>query len=428
MGQGPKRISESRRAAWQAVSAWLVAERRTARLGSPRRPFPPTTLPPRDRAQAKRLAEGAVRRFASLDAILRSIGKGRRIKPHGVHAALLLGAYELLFEPRSKERAIVHEAVELARLAASEGGARFANALLRRLGRERQLAAWLTEPEHDASYEELATWWSLPEVLVARWILEHGIDTATQLFTAANARPSYCLRVRPQVDDLSTLQAELAQHEIETVPGPHPRTLLLASAAHVNHELLGSAAFARGDFLIQDVASLEAVDLLDLAPGQRVLDYCAAPGSKSLAIADALGAEGSVVAWDPRWERLQRLPAEVERLGIPNVRALRERAELDEEAPFDRVLVDAPCTNTGVLHKRAEARWHFDEDVLEQTCDLQRQILEQASRKLAPRRAPGLLDLQHRAGGERDHRPHLGGAPRPRAALDRTQPPRARHP
>lgn len=379
-----RKSSESRRAAWQAVAAWLVAERRTARLGSLHRPFPPPNLAPRNRAQAKRLAEGAVRRFASLDSILKSLARGRRIKPHGLHAALLLGAYELLFEAQTKERAIVHEAVELARLAAGEGGAGFANALLRRLARRRKLHDWLSEPEHDASYRELATWWSLPEVLVARWIAEHGIDSATQLFAAANARPNYCLRLRPQVEDLQALQAELAQSEIETTCGPHHRTLLLASKKHSSSDLLSTPAFTRGDFVIQDIASIEAVDLLDLAPGQRVLDYCAAPGGKSLAIADALGPSGTVVAWDPRWERLQRLPAETERLGISNVHAVRKRSELDEEALFDRVLVDAPCTNTGVLHKRAEARWHFDEDVLEQSCDVQRQILEQASQKLRP--------------------------------------------
>jgi 16S rRNA (cytosine967-C5)-methyltransferase len=378
------KIAPARRAAWQAVSAWLVAEARTARLGSPKRPFPPPELRPHDRALCKRIAEGSVRRRATLDAVLSELSNGRRIRPHGVHAALLLGAYELLFESRSKERAVVHDAVELARLAASEGGARFANALLRRLSRERELEQHLPRPLHDASYAEFATYWSLPEVLVARWILEHGIETAERLFAAANERPSYTLRIRPQVKEPQRLIDELREHEIETVPGPHPRTLLVVPRPGQRMELLGSAAFARGDVLVQDSASVEAVDLLDLEPGQRVLDFCAAPGGKTIAIADAMGDQGQVVAWDARRERLERLPPELERLGLQSVHVASRRAELEERAPFDRILVDAPCSNTGVLHKRAEARWHFDEDVLESICDLQRHILEDARRLLAP--------------------------------------------
>jgi 16S rRNA (cytosine967-C5)-methyltransferase len=147
---------------------------------------------------------------------------------------------------------------------------------------------------------------------------------------------------------------------------------------------LETQAFRDGLFAVQDAGQTEVVDCLDLARGQRVLDFCAAPGGKTTAIAGACADQAAVFAFDRDQGRLSPLPSELARLGINCVQILPRLEAVAQAAPFDRILVDAPCSNTGVLARRAEARWRLSESLL---VDLDRQqaaLLLQARDWLAP--------------------------------------------
>ncbi len=375
----------ARRAAWNALTAWLRAGPAKGRLGGRKRPFPPPGLEGREAAFARRLAEGTVRRFGSLEAVLGKLARKGRPRPEGLFAALLLGAHELLFE-RAAPHAAVSEAVELARLAAGKGGAGFANALLRRLAREPELRLWLEEPGPGAPVGTLAAWHSLPPPLVERWLEAFGGERARALFECANLSPHQGLRVRRGRIEAEALGECLASEGFETSPGPHPGTLVLPAGTG-RGSLLGTRAFAEGLFSLQDPASTEIADTLQAEPGHRVLDLCAAPGGKTLAIAERLDGKGAVYAYDKSPARLEGLPREAARLGLDGILVLAGEeglAELRVAAPFDRILVDAPCTNTGVLARRAEARWRFSASFLRAQTETQRRLLEQALSLLAP--------------------------------------------
>ncbi|MCB9892746.1 MAG: hypothetical protein H6833_13925 [Planctomycetes bacterium] len=466
------------------MCAWLVADRARARLGTKKRPFPPRDLPPRDRALAREIAEGTVQRLATLDAILIDLARGRTPRPHGLHAALLIGAWQLLFAPDLPAHSIVSESVTLARRAAGEGGARFANAVLRKLAKDRRLEAWLEPPSARANgdraernrasgrgsssanasaasagmsadtstsppveespatsrissagmstattspesivdrfagtssessagmsasmtpasrdgvpadlVQRLATWYSLPSELVARWLSAFGRETAERVATACCARPMSSLRLAPEQDEGLVAQTlESAGCVVDR--GPAPRNLLVRRP---HASLIESDAFSSGHFSIQDATQIEVADLVvDVAlrsgaAEPRILDFCAAPGTKSCAIAEAC-AGATVFAYDTNPSRLDGLDAEVERLGLEcdrslRVRRLADRAALEEEAlraPFDVVLVDAPCSNTGVLARRVEARWRFDEAGLERYAATQFEIAADAARFVRP--------------------------------------------
>ena len=368
------RIAPARRAAWNVLGAYLAAERTQARLGSSKRPFPPPGLEARDRALARRLAEGCVRRRNNLDHIARTLAKGKRPRPRGVEAALWIGIYELLFE-NTPARAAVFEAVELARIGGGDGAKRFVNALLRRVADHRELDHWIARPGDDATPADFATYYSYPVELCERWINAQGVDTARARLEQGNEPAPLGLRANPLKGDRETLLEELRSRGFELRPLLDPACFVVERG-----DVLETPEFAAGRFSVQDAAQTEITALLDLHPGQRVLDYCAAPGTKTIAIAEALANRGEVFAFDRELERLGEVPDECRRCGVDNVRLLRSSDDLAElVATCDRVLVDAPCSNTGVLARRAEARWRFDPAGLAELARTQREILEAAS-------------------------------------------------
>ncbi|MEZ5987602.1 MAG: transcription antitermination factor NusB [Planctomycetota bacterium] len=378
--------ARARRAAWQALGGWLVAGPARGRLGSRKRPFPPPDLPAPERTRARHLAEGAVRRARSLDRVLGDLARGRRPRPEGLHAALMLGALELLFEPGTPAAAIVDGCVDLARLAAGEGGARFANALLRRLAERRTLDAWIPEPPAgpEAGDAALGERWSLPDALVARWRAAHGEAVARRLFASTHAEPALGLRVNLLQGSREECAALLAAEGVATRPGFHPTSLVVDGRPA---GLFDGPAFRAGRFSVQDPTQCEVVDLVAPAAGERVLDLCAAPGTKTTGLAEAGGDRAEVWAFDRSAERLAGLPAEAARLGLSSIRICGDPGAPEALAaarPFDKVLVDAPCSNTGVLHRRAEARWRFDARALAACVATQRALLERGTALLAP--------------------------------------------
>ncbi|HHI81201.1 MAG TPA: hypothetical protein ENK02_14645 [Planctomycetes bacterium] len=372
------KASPGRRAAWQALSSWLTIGPGDARLGSPSKPFPPKRLEPRDRAQAKRLAEGCVKRWASLEHILRELAGGKRPRPNALRAALLLGAYELLFEKGSKPHATVHEAVTLAGEAAGKGGASFANALLRKIAARPVAKEWLQEAG-------IAVRYSLPDSFVQKKMEELGPEEAEKLFEIFLQPAHLCLRVQRLRTDTDSLCEALSSQGFSCEKGIHPGTLVLPDPSH--GAILETKEFKGGLFTIQDCSHVEIVDVLGPQPGERILDLCAAPGTKATAIAEASKDQVEVFCFDTNQNRLQGILSERKRLGLGSLRLLGSVQELQalcQKKLMDRVLVDAPCSNTGVLHRRAEARWHFAPDKLDGFVETQRRLLAQAAGYLRP--------------------------------------------
>jgi len=139
-----------------------------------------------------------------------------------------------------------------------------------------------------------------------------------------------------------------------------------------------------GQIYLQDPATRLPIELLAPQPGEKVLDLCAAPGGKTSVIAEQMQNQGRLIAHDPDPARLGRVVENAARLGLSCVTTARTPGEIDAAGPYDAILVDAPCSNTGVFRRRVEARWRLTESELTRLADTQRRLLADAARRLKP--------------------------------------------
>lgn len=347
-------------------------------------------LGPRERAQAQRLAYGAVQRRGTADHLIAELA-GRpldRLDPP-VTAALRLGLFELVFASATPDHAVVDQAVGLAkggirggRRAAAAGG--LVNAVLRRAIRERdELLGKLS----DATAQGAAVAHSYPPWLAEMWWTELGPGEARSLMAAMNEPAETALRVNTIRAEAAVLARELrsAGQEVEPPPGAGP--LAPADALVVPGRLLEPTRrlIAGGDLVPQSRGSQAVIALLDPRPGERVLDLCAAPGVKTTAIAARMSNEGEVVAVELDSGRAGQLRELAERLGASAVRVVEADAARDDVGDgYDRVLVDPPCSDLGALASRPDARWRKSPELVERLASIQEAILDRAARALRP--------------------------------------------
>lgn len=356
---------------------------------------------PRDRGLLTELAYGVVRRQGTLDALL-SAGARRPLKDLDpeVHVGLRLGLYPALFLDRVPDHAAVDHAVGWVRRRAGARAAGFVNGTLRALLRRRAGEALGREdplrdvPREDGSalrfaepvfsdpardrLANLAERWSCPRWLCARWQDAFGAARLGAILRAGITRPPVTLRTRVARDRLA---AWLKERGVAFDAGPGEAALRLGG-----QEAAAAEAVRAGLAWVQDATSQRVVPRLMLAAGQRVLDLCAAPGGKAVQIADRLGT-GRLVAADVDAAKVATLEALAPQMGSVAYEARRVPPEGPlpfEPGSFDRVLVDAPCSNTGVLRRRVEARWRLGPDDLSALARVQRDLLARAFSLLAP--------------------------------------------
>jgi 16S rRNA (cytosine967-C5)-methyltransferase len=309
-------------------------------------------LDPRDCALARRLAYGAVQRARTLDYAIETIGRRpvRRLDPP-VRAALRLGAYQLAFLDGVPRYAAVNESVELVRRARLERAVPFANAVLRRLA---DGARALVEALPEATPTEAALRHSYPDWVAESWWRDLGPDGARALMRRQNEPPDTVVR--------------LVRGTIDGTPDPD-----VPGAWHV--ERVDEDALAEGRVWPQSSGSQLAGLCVAAAPGDRVLDVCAAPGGKTTMLA------GEVVAVEANEDRARELQENVLRLGATNVTVVHaDGRELPAELTgFDRALVDAPCSGLGVLAARPDLRWRS-----QPLPELQLELLRAAAARVKP--------------------------------------------
>ncbi len=342
-------------------------------------------LQARERAFATELAYGTLRWRGRLDYLLGQVLDRSFDKLEPPVASLLrLGAYQLAFVDAVPAPVAVAESVRLAQAVGLDRASGLINAVLRRLSErldQLELPSLAADP-----LAHLTHALSIPSWLAARWLEELGPDEAAALAIASNRAPPRTVRVNRSQLHRDALLDELRLR----FPDAHP--CVFASDGIVlgrKGDPARDPAFLTGYYTIQDEASQVVVELLDPQPGERVLDTCAAPGAKSTAIAERVGAGGAVLATDRHERRLGLLARDARRLGLGNIRTLVADATqaLPDEAAgdgFDRVLVDAPCSGLGTLRRNPDARWRVQPDSLERLADLQRALLGRAADALRP--------------------------------------------
>jgi 16S rRNA (cytosine967-C5)-methyltransferase len=341
----------------------------------------------RGRAQAHRLAYGAVQRVGTSDHLIEILSKRSADSLDApVAAALRLGLYELLFADATPDYAAVDQAVELAKRSERGGrGSGFVNAVLRRAAKE---GTAMVEALDDSTPEGAAIAHSYPEWLARLWWSELGGEDARSLMVAMNQPAETALRVNALRAEPRPL-AEQLRAAGEDVVGPREDAgLLWPPEAIVCEGALGSSLvdlISTGRLVPQSRGSQAVVALLDPQPGERVLDLCAGPGIKTTAIAARMEDVGEVVSVEVDPGRAAQVGDLCGRAGVTCVRVeIADAAVADLGSGYDRILVDPPCSDLGTLAARPDARWRKSPETVARLAGLQRTILERAMRALAP--------------------------------------------
>jgi 16S rRNA (cytosine967-C5)-methyltransferase len=327
-------------------------------------------LESRDRALAMALSFGTIQRRGTLDHVGARFSSRplERLEP-AVLTALRLGLFQLLLMGGVAEHAAVNDSVELAKRS-SRGGAGLVNAVLRRAARD---GGDVLDALDERDPAQAAILHSVPDWLAARWWDELGAEEAIALLRAVNEPAESALRVNTLVTSADEVLAAVAV-DAHAAPGL-PEGIVLDGPFDAH----GSELFERGAIMPQSRGSMMVSRLLAPEPGNRVLDLCAAPGAKTTHLAALSGDRGEIVAVERHCGRAQALARTSRRMHATCVRVeCADAAGPRSDGPFDRVLVDPPCSGLGTLQSRPDLRWRATPEAIEELAGLQARILNAA--------------------------------------------------
>lgn len=337
----------------------------------------------RDRALLLEIVSGTLRMRAAIDyqLALRLSRPLARLDAL-VRDILRMSAFQLMYLTRTPSSAIINDAVDLTRRGGKTSATGLVNAVLRALNRERQKLAWPPRPADASDVAALAGYLAIvhshPAWLVERWLRRYGAADVERWLTFNNEAPALCLVPNRTLASREALEAELAADGVETRRTAH--------AAHGLHVISGATmatrAFREGRCLVQDEASQLIGELVGAGRGERVLDLCASPGGKTVAMAADLGSSGLIVATDVRRHRLRVLAETLDRCRLARARIVHVAASGGlpfADGAFDRVLIDAPCSGLGTIRRDPDIRWRMAEAELPALAAAQLELLRRAA-------------------------------------------------
>ena len=320
-------------------------------------------LPTVDRAFATELTYGVLRNLTLLDfwiGELRSSGLD-----HSSRDLLRLGLYQL-FLLETAPHAAIYETVELA----DRRNRPLVNGVLRSASRRQ------ADLLQKANRQDLNVRQSHPQFLIDRWRKNFG-EKETEALCEWNNRPA---PIYARINQIKNSETDFLSKYSNTEP-------VAARGNFVRLTSIPESALASGDCYIQDPSTALACRLLDPQPGNHVLDACAAPGGKTGYLAELMKNEGSILACDRDKSRVETLRDNLDRLGVKIAQTLRHdwTQQLESgEAVFDRILIDAPCSNTGVMRRRIDVRWRLTRDDFPRMAAEQLRIVRATIRVLKP--------------------------------------------
>ncbi len=331
--------------------------------------FPNTLLADsEDHAFALELLGATLRHKAELDWLLRQCVK--KMPTGETYAALLIGAAQLWCMPKVTPYAAISETVNAIKPAGKTAAA-FVNAVLRNIQRSEPALRQrlLQQPE--------ALQRNIPAPLWKRWVADYGLEQTRAMAEAiAQPHPIHVRWLRGGVVD-----TRLVHHPLDEQEDCTSRTFCVPPGIRIEE----IAGFDEGAFVVQDIATRHAIELLDVHPGQRILDACAAPGGKTAQIVALLQGQGEILALEKAEARLEKLKDTVRRChGMDVVTVRQGDATQMLDGMFDRILIDAPCSNTGVFGKRPDARWTWSAQKTKMLIETQRALLNACAKRLVP--------------------------------------------
>ena len=336
-----------------------------------------------DRSFACELVYGIVRRQRTLDALIDVLGKKKAAQqPPDLRIILHLGLYQLRYLDRIPASAAVNTSVELAK---EQGIAKLGgvvNGLLRGYIRQAEKSDPLKLSENQIA--RLGVKHSFPDWIVATWLEQLPIEEVDQLLDWFNRSPKIDLRVNILKTSVAEVVAALKDtgRSVERIANL-PQGLRLDNSGAVTN----LPGYKQGWWVVQDSSAQLVTHLLDPQPGETIIDACAAPGGKTTHIAELMQDKGSIIACDRAAKRLNKVRENAARLQLQSIKI--EPGDSRDQVKFvniaDRVLLDAPCSGLGTLHKRPDIRWRQTSQAIGELFELQRELLKQAASWVKPK-------------------------------------------
>lgn len=338
-------------------------------------------LKPENPAFVRELVYGVLENQIYLDHILKQlIPKGLKGVKKPIKVLLRMGLYQLVFMDSVPEYAAVNETVKLARKVAP-GRDGFLNGVLRGYGKKKDQIT-MPDPKKDLAMY-LSVKYSFDVSIVKLWLSQYSAEETETLLANSNMRPPLSIRVNLTKATPAALEAELKEQGFLLEKADLCERVFFVKGSG----LLDTEAFAEGRFSVQDTASVLAVDILSPEPGDVVMDMCAAPGGKTLAMGEKMENKGRVLAFDIYAHKLDLVQTQAKRLGLSIIETGEQDGTVFNEQYVelaDKVLVDGPCSGLGVLRRKPEIKHR---PVLEDVAELaekQLRILETACRYVKP--------------------------------------------
>jgi len=373
--------------------------------------------------RATDLVFGTIRNHAAIDMVIAKLADCPTDRiPDKLLNIIRVGVYELIYSPQTAEYSIVNEAVENAKAVAGKKQTGFVNALLRQItrhitNRQIQLSqantqrllpqtpstgcefdiALLPEPQTSPA-DYLSTAFSLPKWLVTDWLAEFGEESVRQICFASIRKPSIYIRPNTLKTTTQKLAEKLRQAGIdfETTSSVIPAKAGIQKSNDTDDSIIRIKSpkevtqlpgFAEGLFSVQDITTAQPVRLLEPQPEWTILDLCAAPGTKTTQLAELTGDKAKIFATDIDSRRLEKVKENAARLRLKSISviAYENLQKVSTEAgPFDCILLDVPCSNTGVLAKRPEVRLRITPKAISKLTKTQSRLLETATAMIKP--------------------------------------------
>jgi 16S rRNA (cytosine967-C5)-methyltransferase len=274
------------------------------------------------------------------------------------------------------ESAVLNTAIEVGKKTGHGGIGKFVSGVLRNYQRTAE-----EKPESD-----LATKYSLPQWLIDRWIQRYGQDEAMQLLEYSQTIPALTVRtcesgITPEALLNIFTSNDVKAHRGELVDA----CLIIEDRGPHKGPIEKLPGYKEGLFIVQDEAAAFVSKVVEPQQGETIVDLCAAPGGKSINLAEAMEGKGRVLAVDVQAGRLELLKKTRQRIGLTNIEVFAsDGTTFDPQARVDRILLDAPCTGTGVINRRSDLRFQRSEPDIQALVELQRKLMENAARMLKP--------------------------------------------
>ena len=337
-----------------------------------------------DRRLVTELVYGTVRRRRTLDALIDQLGQKKASQqPPDLRIILHLGLYQLRISDRIPTSAAINTTVELAKENKLKGLTGVVNGLLRQYAR---LAASTAEPLGlpTETVQRLGILHSFPDWIIKMWLEQLGSEATEKLCQWFNQSPSIDLRVNPLRTSMEEVETAMRALSIDLSHLPHlPQALrVLGNTGTIQH----LPGFKEGWWTIQDSSAQLVSHLLNPQPGDVVIDACAAPGGKTTHLAELMADQGKIWACDRAASRLKKLQENLQRLQLQSIEICtgdsRNLPQFTNSA--NAVLVDAPCSGLGTLHRRPDIRWRSTPETVQELALLQGELLEQAATWVKP--------------------------------------------